>query len=426
MTARFVAAALEQGGDEAFRRLTCLKLMMLTDTLRERGSGAARLAEELAPALALAGQVPLAQLLRYTTPFLVFNVHRLYRAKSDRYSDLVPLGRYFLTHTFDSFFSILPDGAEIRLPEADAEDLYLPRLSLRIPSAGGDAVLRRANERRIEAEVGGETLTIDLDTVAESLRIRYLYIPRYDGIRLLLAQDPSLFHANYINRIEPETRAAPALSGMIADSLDLIRTVDPELGRGLVQLIRWYVPIGTPDLLTHNSFSASQLVGVIFLSEAYNDLRLAEAIVHEYHHNELHVLMEGSELLDDDPDQVYFSPWRPDPRPLYGLLHALHVFSGLLHFYTIGEGIADLAEHHELFRKRRTMICFQLRLGLAQIRERGLTEMGREMVDRIREEVDEQQDALRIRGEDFPRSMGWHMDEWRQSNPEVADRLVVP
>jgi HEXXH motif-containing protein len=57
-------------------------------------------------------------------------------------------------------------------------------------------------------------------------------------------------------------------------------------------------------------------------------LKLAEAIVHEYFHNELFLHQESAELFDTR-DELYYSPWRDDARPLNGLFHGAFVFTAV-------------------------------------------------------------------------------------------------
>ena len=55
-------------------------------------------------------------------------------------------------------------------------------------------------------------------------------------------------------------------------------------------------------------------------------MTLAEAILHEFSHNKLHALLEQGPLLHNAWAPLYTSPVRPDPRPLHGVLLAVHAF----------------------------------------------------------------------------------------------------
>ncbi len=162
-------------------------------------------------------------------------------------------------------------------------------------------------------------------------------VPGHASVSLLQADDNTLFHEEYRPKIAADTTTAKSLAAMIASSLKVIEDLTPELAARLGELVKWYVPLRSDDFRVHNSFSASTLFGVIFLSDAYDDFRLAEAIVHEYHHNELFCLMAGETLFVEDQQELYYSPWRTDPRPLTGLFHAIYVFSNVLTFLELAQ-----------------------------------------------------------------------------------------
>ena len=60
---------------------------------------------------------------------------------------------------------------------------------------------------------------------------------------------------------------------------------------------------------------------------------LAETLVHESQHSKLAALLHLFPLLDDDREERYYAPWRPDPRHLTGLLHGAYAFAGVAGFW---------------------------------------------------------------------------------------------
>jgi HEXXH motif-containing protein len=85
------------------------------------------------------------------------------------------------------------------------------------------------------------------------------------------------------------------------------------------------VPVGY-DPERHLSASYQEAIGAIYLSLHPSALTLAEAIIHEFQHNKLHALLEQGPLLHNAWSPLYPSPVRPDPRPLHGVLLAVHAF----------------------------------------------------------------------------------------------------
>jgi HEXXH motif-containing protein len=62
-------------------------------------------------------------------------------------------------------------------------------------------------------------------------------------------------------------------------------------------------------------------------------MTLAEALIHEFSHNKLHLLLEQGALLENAFAPLYPSPVRPDPRPLHGVLLAVHAFLPVARMY---------------------------------------------------------------------------------------------
>ncbi|MGP4074033.1 aKG-HExxH-type peptide beta-hydroxylase [Piscibacillus sp. B03] len=89
------------------------------------------------------------------------------------------------------------------------------------------------------------------------------------------------------------------------------------------------------------AFSVDSCLGCQFTSPVFNmDLIFAEQILHENCHNKLSSIMVVSALLEDKPQnnmEVYHHPWRPDPRPIIGVLHATYVNIIVAEFYKKAE-----------------------------------------------------------------------------------------
>ena len=74
--------------------------------------------------------------------------------------------------------------------------------------------------------------------------------------------------------------------------------------------------------------SCSRLTGLSIITCYESPYVLAEDLIHEFNHNVLFALEDQGSFFEEsdiDPvnDQQFYSPWREDPRPIYGLFHAL-------------------------------------------------------------------------------------------------------
>jgi HEXXH motif-containing protein len=108
-------------------------------------------------------------------------------------------------------------------------------------------------------------------------------------------------------------------------AIELIGEHLPELRAELDLFIQQLVPVGY-DEHTHLSASYQEAIGTIYLSLHPNPMTMAEAVIHELSHNKLYALLELDPLLHNAFSPSYSSPVRPDPRPLHGILLAVHAF----------------------------------------------------------------------------------------------------
>ncbi len=109
------------------------------------------------------------------------------------------------------------------------------------------------------------------------------------------------------------------------DARGLLRTALPTLAEEHRSLLATVVPVGGP---MERSLSASyqEVIGLVYVSLHPSRLKMAEALVHEVQHNKLNLVAHVDPLLVDGGAGLYPSPVRPDPRPLWGVLLAVHAF----------------------------------------------------------------------------------------------------
>ena len=88
--------------------------------------------------------------------------------------------------------------------------------------------------------------------------------------------------------------------------------------------LRSIVPIHLEAAGRRLSGSARAAFGAAAVALPDDPGSLGELLLHEMQHVKLAVLAEQFELLDRADDRLFSVPWRPDPRPLYGLLHGTY------------------------------------------------------------------------------------------------------
>jgi HEXXH motif-containing protein len=172
---------------------------------------------------------------------------------------------------------------------------------------------------------------------------------------------------------ELDPAAAARWRGVLEEHLDLVARTSEPLAEELSGGLRAIVPVLSPDDRQHLSGSFREAPGLVALSLG-GRLATAEALVHEYGHQKLNTVLTLDPLIvEDTGEPAHYSPWRDDPRPLIGLLHAVYSFATALHFH---RGLLDLPDAGGIPSQqvvgRVYRIVRQLRDGLAGLREHAI------------------------------------------------------
>lgn len=131
----------------------------------------------------------------------------------------------------------------------------------------------------------------------------------------------------------------PAAESLLHEALGILHAWRPAVVQELrkicraIQFIR--DPAADPDKIV--SFSDNAVPGSLYVSvmqrasliDAYD---LADSLLHEYRHQKLYLLERLAPMVKPTNRKVV-SPWRQDPRPPSGLLHAVFVFVELRRFW---------------------------------------------------------------------------------------------
>lgn len=136
------------------------------------------------------------------------------------------------------------------------------------------------------------------------------------------------------------TKYLPATRGeidsMCQDYLRALKSIEsvwPAMAEDIASILRTIVPVGRPDAGKAVSCTSDSFFGAILC--CWNPgILAAEVLIHETSHNIFNLLLSsGDLLLDSEPDlAVVYSPWREDPRPVRGCLHAIFVFERVCQF----------------------------------------------------------------------------------------------
>jgi HEXXH motif-containing protein len=161
----------------------------------------------------------------------------------------------------------------------------------------------------------------------------------------------------------------------------------PDLSSEMALGVHTVVPVVSTSPDTHLSASFAEAPGLVAMSYGSPGL-LAEALVHEYHHQKLNAVMMLDPLVAGPTSAaIYYSPWRPDPRPLTGVLHAVYTFANILGYYVaLLDRPPATMDQTELGRcaERACTIAGHVDAGLAELDEHAeLTPFGQALVDAV-------------------------------------------
>ncbi|MEU9730843.1 HEXXH motif domain-containing protein [Streptomyces sp. NPDC048002] len=176
------------------------------------------------------------------------------------------------------------------------------------------------------------------------------------------------------------------------------------------------------------SVTAGDAFGGIESSAPDDPVQLAVTLVHEFQHTKLGGLLHLTPLLAEETaenPELWYAPWRDDPRPLDGLMQGIYAFVGIARFWRthrLASGASTPMAHFEfaLWRAHVTTALRQVH------RHERLTPVGAQLLDRLY--------ALCTRWldepvPDLPRSLARacvsdHATRWRAHHLRPPERAV--
>ncbi len=185
------------------------------------------------------------------------------------------------------------------------------------------------------------------------------------------------------NRIDLGGQPESAWCDSLGDALDRIERYLPELRAEHDLFVQQFVPVGY-DAEAHLSASYREAIGTIYLTLHPQAMTMTEAVVHEFSHNKINALFEIDDVLHNAYSPLYKSPVRPDPRPLHGILLAVHAFVPVARLYEAMLAADDPLTRHPSFRGRFAQIVEGNREGTAVLLEHAQpTAIGRGVLDEL-------------------------------------------
>ena len=114
-------------------------------------------------------------------------------------------------------------------------------------------------------------------------------------------------------------------------SFSIVQSVSPGFMDEINLMIRKIIPFGV-SYQVQNSGSYKDVIGHLLMSYPTGvdspELSLLEAILHEYNHNKLNLILQTERLILNDYTEKYYSPYRPDARHIHGVYLWVHAITG--------------------------------------------------------------------------------------------------
>ncbi|WP_211766854.1 HEXXH motif domain-containing protein [Kutzneria sp. CA-103260] len=147
-----------------------------------------------------------------------------------------------------------------------------------------------------------------------------------------------------------------------------------ELAAGLAAL----VPKQRGNRFRDSSATSADAFGSVELALPAGAPGLAAVLIHEFAHSKLNGLFDLVTLDVENREEIFYAPWRDDPRPLHGVLHGVYSFLAVTDFWR-GEGADDLAYFRFALHRVQTTDAIETieRSGL-------LTEVGERFIAAMR------------------------------------------
>ncbi|MEV0216464.1 HEXXH motif domain-containing protein [Micromonospora sp. NPDC050695] len=195
------------------------------------------------------------------------------------------------------------------------------------------------------------------------------------------------------------------------------RTLAEEVSVALSALVPLVAPRnGVRSGTFHHGF------GAVAMSLPPDSRCAAVTLAHEIQHLKLAALTDLFPLVEPGPDDSFYAPWRPDPRPLEGLLHGAYAHLGVAGFWRRQRHVERdrTARHHaevEFVRWTRAA-ARTVRVLTAQPR---LTPVGRHLVDGMAPVLDRwaREPVASAAADDAGRLLATHRAHWDRERTEA-------
>ncbi|WP_405361025.1 FxsB family radical SAM/SPASM domain protein [Kitasatospora sp. NBC_00085] len=227
--------------------------------------------------------------------------------------------------------------------------LHLPTLG-RLALPGGEAVVTGTGGGFTVRTADGEVLTIGAghgDPRWEPVR----HVRLAGGWTLALEDtDPQRDSHQWPVGDRLDEAELHAWTGALREAVELLDRDMPAYAQGLRTGLTTVTPLCPGPAGRDVSAAARQAFGAVGIARPATAPILALLLAHEFQHVKLGAVLDLVDLYDPADGTLYDAPWRPDPRPIEGLLQGTYAHLAVTAFWgtrtAIYDGLPGTAAEH--------------------------------------------------------------------------------
>jgi HEXXH motif-containing protein len=175
----------------------------------------------------------------------------------------------------------------------------------------------------------------------------------------------------------------------LAGAWEILTSYHANVAAGIAEALTAIIPSAEVDHGHPIAATSGWAWGSVLLSLPPDELSLAEALTHEFHHLALAAIEDIAPLITASHDDLCYAPWRDDPRPRSSLLQGSYAFLGVTSFWLRQSQVGSFADRQnaQIEFARRSQNVSE---ALAELRAwAGLTTAGLSFVSEMVEQVGE-------------------------------------
>ncbi|WBP91645.1 FxsB family cyclophane-forming radical SAM/SPASM peptide maturase [Kitasatospora cathayae] len=203
--------------------------------------------------------------------------------------------------------------------------LHLPTLG-RVAVPDGEAlVIGRADGFEVRAADGSVRTTLD----------QPLRRVRLAGGWTVALEDLDPLRDSHDHPVAERLSEAELLgwTGALREAWELLGRDLPGYAEGIRAGLATVTPLRPGPTGRDVSSAARQAYGAVGIARPATAPTLALLLAHEFQHVKLGAVLDLFDLHDRADDRLYFAPWRPDPRPLEGLLQGTYAHLAVTEYW---------------------------------------------------------------------------------------------